>query len=309
MTKNTNDLENENIVDFDSYDLLIESWKLKDNDESLYQQYHTYESIYDEKSLKSYVVNNEKKQLKLSHFYRTHLFPQPWWGNIKDPSVIILALNPSYSPIEDDIEHHQLLKNGFTFDNLRRDEGFNGNWLDVMKDYNSTFNWWRATLGDLLTYTNTENFNNNVGIFNLCGYRSVSNEKIKSSVFTNINDFSESTILSYFLRKYNDAKDKLIDNKIEYNYNYLPTQNALILHLNNLIKDENRHVIVVWGSGKYKEANFDVSEIVKKDKLLIINKKIVLVDTLIIVIMMVEPQLKDLRIIGTNQLMTRILMI
>ena len=86
---------------------------------------------------------------------------------------------------------------------------------------------------------NTENFkNNNVGIFNLCGYRSVSNEKIKSSVFTNINDFSESTILSYFLRKYNDAKDKLIDNKIEYNYNYLPTQNALILHLNNLIKDE-----------------------------------------------------------------------
>ena len=47
MIKN-NDLEN---IDFDSY-LLIESWKLKDNDESLYQQYHTYESIYDEKIIK-----------------------------------------------------------------------------------------------------------------------------------------------------------------------------------------------------------------------------------------------------------------
>lgn len=173
------------------------------------------------------IKNNAAKQdvkslkgiLKMEYFYQTDLYPQPWWVNIEEPKVIFLALNPSYDPITDD-EDEKFIKQDLK-SNLSN-KSFN--WFNHKKVIlesrkereTSGFKWWKQTLGDLYDKTNEreKNIYENIGFFQLVGYHS----KIYS---------------------------KLIRKCFKEDYKCFPTQEAIVNHVNKIIKEKDPIVVVL----------------------------------------------------------------
>lgn len=241
-----------------TYDLLIESWKFKDNTSKV--------SLYDDLCFKT--LSNGSR-LKVSNFYPTHIHPQPWWGNIKDPKIIILAINPSYDHYYDDVE--EIKCGDFFRRNIKRNSNQLESWISELKRFKvgnnkskGTYKWWEKSLGELIIDTDDDIFSKNVGIFNLVGYRSKTKSFINKICYeTNIVEEE----LQSFINQYNNVNSK-VSNKRNYMLKLLPTQNALILHLNNIIK--NNKLIVIWGIKDYKEAGLNFIGL--EDNLLLVNK-------------------------------------
>ena len=112
-----------------------------------------------------------------------NLIPQCFWGNMKDPEIIILAKNPSYNI--DDVLDNKHFENTFK-ENLKisdRDESivnilFSGEckYKNPPFELSGVSKWWRTFFGDNLEDFNPNTFMNNICILNLCGYYKTSVE-------------------------------------------------------------------------------------------------------------------------------------
>lgn len=246
---------NEKKENLNSHDLLFTSWTFGED---------TNVSKLDEAAL----LEDEEKnlKLKLSYFYPTHVLPHPWWGNVENPEIIVLAKNPSYAPIDDEKDELDKEFKDDLMENIKNKDKS----LNLFKFINTeTFKWWKETIGELYKEGDDDHsFIKKVGFFNLCGYHSEEFKQIKKLKEKN-QILKDENFKDFFKRfKLLNETNKFI---YKYNYKYLPTQNAVGLHVQKLINNPStKYIIVIWGYDKWVDLGVDFSN--AKDKLLIVNK-------------------------------------
>jgi hypothetical protein len=249
---------NNDSIKIDTIDLLYESWDF-DIDNKVSKKDAVV--LYYHKEL-------GKENLKLSYFYQTHVLPHPWWGNINNPKVIVLGLNPSYDPINDEMDD----KLPGVYDALLNNIDKNKNpinWLNF--SHAITSQWWKETLGSLITSVGKESIYKNVGFFNLCGYHRDSYKNVQQKCLIKKENMNHD--LKEFVNKFDFISQSLSDQIPIYNDKYLPTQNAIILHINKLIRSsEVKHVILLWGHKEWVDAGINLRDSEISKKLLIVNK-------------------------------------
>lgn len=210
-------------------DLLKEAWKLEKIEITFpgvsQKTHYIAKADYDK-------MNNK---LSISYYYHTHVFPQPFFGNIENPKIIVLAKNPRYKKIESENE----------IDNLNLEK-----YIDdpnvIFGEGGHTKKWWNESFKELIFDENFDIFLNNVGIFNLCGYHSETYFDVPKRILKDMGD-----------------------------YKVLPTQQVLKEHLKELINVDNLPiVIVIWGMKEWKsflgENIFE--QLINQEKLLVVNE-------------------------------------
>jgi len=255
--------------------LLEESWK------GLLEKKGNYYSEKDRQALKS----KRDKNLELSYFYPTHVLPHPWWGNIHNPRVLVLALNPSYAPLRDEMDEYlpcvrEEWENGIinvsdktNMIKILDHQTYNQKWWDSetddeqSKEITWAAKWWHKVFNgdennkpliELFDGKKADIFYQNIVAFNLLGYHSREYKDLPNNILRDRNDKIESELNGFI----NNFPEK-------YDYNYLPTQNAVKVNVQRLIDDPRvEHVIVLWGYKEWKKLgiNFDYK------KLIIVNK-------------------------------------
>lgn len=248
----------ETIESIDTLDLLYDSW-----------DFDIQNRVSNKDSSVLYENKREDIKLNLSYFYQTHLLPQPWWGNIIDPKVIVLALNPSYDPINDEKDERipgviESLNNNLISGQHTM------NWFKF-QDAEAT-KWWMRTLGDSYNKNDLDLIYKNVGFFNFCGYHRDSFKNVTQKCLIKKPSFSKG--LRNFVDTFDDIVRNLSDKNIPfYNDKYLPTQNAIVLHINKLIRSsKTKNIVVIWGYKEWVNAGVKFIETGVTDKLLIVNK-------------------------------------
>ncbi|MGI6781379.1 MAG: hypothetical protein ACOX56_00865 [Acholeplasmataceae bacterium] len=244
-------------------DLLKFAWQLSDN--NIYEKNDGVSrySKLDQLALKV----EDGITLKISNFYPTHLWPHPWWGNIENPKVIVLALNPSYDPIDDekdDIVLGGLYKKAFD-DPVQ-------NKINLFAFKSNSTDWWRnKVFAEEGKEVNPDKIIKNVGVFQILGYRSLSYFKIPKKALKTEEKLKKDDSFKEFIDKFQNICESLkLKNK--YNDNYLPTQNAMRLHVQSLInEDKDRYVVIVWGKGHWKQLRLDFPD--KENRVLRANEK------------------------------------
>ena len=150
----------------------------------------------------------------------TRLIPQCFWGNIKDPKIIILAKNPSCvtSDYLDNKYFGKKLIENLNIEN-RSDDVVNLLFSDSLKsgipfELSGVSNWWRSFFSLSVDDDKSRNIMNSICIINLCGYYKTRVGKIKKELF-------------WF---YDEEKENRINDVVE-----------------NVFKNKNlEHVIYVW---------------------------------------------------------------
>ena len=160
------------------------------------------------------------------------VYPHQWWGNVIDPNVVVLALNPGYSAGSDELDSiifGELIEENYKLNMIDGHcygqflFGDSGNKNNIPFKYSSISKWWRNVFEDIIpndivdNYNKTEIncFNKNVGFFNLVGYQS---------------------------KRANDINIKC------------PSKEKIIEHIKQLAEDKKRLFIFVWGKSSW-EAN------------------------------------------------------
>lgn len=228
---------------------LLNAWKLKHIELSGEDKLTTLDELYEAWKLDGelekegiYISEEDNKVLDLKEFqkkFKLNVIPMPFWGNLSKPKLIVLALNPSYNEIVDEVESslfNETLKNV-----LKREEGLEKiNWFDekynwkyvwseniitptriddiideqiTKKEPESTYNWYQKVFKNLGV---TKEYKEEMAFFNLLGYHSSGYENVPQKCFKNKN------------------------------YQLLPTQKAMLAYLKILLK-EDPFVIVIWG--------------------------------------------------------------
>ena len=227
-----------------------------------------YLSRYDELVIRQ--IDN-KPLIELSNMYASKCIPHFFWGNIIDPKIIILGNNPSYSSLFDEVELNLYGKdlidtyNNYSKDNLInffhntyniRENDYYKETPNLYKDKlpskcglrgnRSTYEWWHNVTKDDLELTKAFQ-KNEVAVFNLVGYHSYAYKSIKEKALLK----DKESIIKYANKKglNDDALKKLLSDK--YHYKYLPTTNAIIKYVKELIsKDSNIVVYALWENHK-----------------------------------------------------------
>ena len=203
----------------------------------------------------------------LSNMYASKCIPHFFWGNIIDPKIIVLGNNPSYSSVFDEAELNLYGKdlidiyNNYSKDKLInflvdtyniRENAFFKETPNLYKDKlpakcglrgnRSTYEWWHDVTKDDLELTKAFQ-KNEIAIFNLVGYHSYDYKRIKKLALTS----DKESIVAISKEKGLNIKylnELLSDN---YHYEYLPTTNAIIKYVKELIsKDSNIEVYTLW---------------------------------------------------------------
>ena len=188
-----------------------------------------------------------KEGLKLRYFFQTHLRPQPFWGNIENPKVIVLGLNPSYDPMDDELDEESIK------DDLMRninEPKFRYNWFNHNVrnggKLTSGYKFWTQTLGRLLTdeklKCTEDQIYRMVGFFNFIGYHRSPFNPIQKKCFNN--------------------KDQI-----------LPTQKALYDHLKSIITNDT-YIVLIWGYDYWKSTELFTHKAFDRSKLLIVNRNV-----------------------------------
>ena len=151
---------------------------------------------------------------------KKNLIPHCFWGNIKDPEIVILAKNPSYS-IDDELDNKYFRK---TFmGNLKiedRDESiinvlFSSTSYDgIPFELSCVSKWWRAFFDKNINLSNQETFMSKICILNLCGYyKTTVEKKIGKHLFwfyDNKNNKIDDVIIDLFNKEKNKNLKKVI---------------------------------------------------------------------------------------------------
>lgn len=168
------------------------------------------------------IAHADKEVMKMSPSSNSILnfdfryIPQPYWGNIKDPKLIILTLNPGFSTPEE-YKLNEVRKTDF-INNLCQSPSLN--WLKMHETKGK--NWWYKTIKD---FKADDVIYQKVGFFELYGYHSKS---FKSSEYKSIRDLNK--------KVFGIANGKL------------PTQEAMLNHLTALFEQDNPPLVaIIWG--------------------------------------------------------------
>lgn len=246
-----------------------------------------YISRYDELVIRQ--IDN-KPLIDLSNMYASKCIPHFFWGNIIDPKIIILGNNPSYSSLFDEVELNLYGKDLIdTYNNYSKDNliNFFHNTYNIREnDYykethnhykgelpckcglrgnRSTYEWWHDVTKDDLELTKAFQ-KNEVAVFNLVGYHSYDYKRIKKLALTS----DKESIVGIAKEKglNDDALKKLLSDK--YHYEYLPTTNAIIKYVKELIHtNSNIKIYALWE--KHKEWDMllekkDIKSLIKTKK-------------------------------------------
>lgn len=175
-----------------------------------------YIAVADQEVIDMSKIQTNESQGKLN--FKFNYLPQPWWGNIKNPRVIVLLLNPGICKDEDIVE--EKYKNSIR-ENLKGEKTLN--WMtdeksDSHKWWKSTFN--KITESEMLPQVIYEK----VGVFELIGYHS---KKFASNHYSSI-------------------KEMLVE-ELGLTEDFLPTQRAMFDYLDALIKEVKPLVVIIWG--------------------------------------------------------------
>ena len=152
-----------------------------------------------------------------------------------------------------------------------------------------TFDWWRDVFEKKekqeMVHTllkNKEKFIEKVGVFNLLGYHSLKYSKLPSKALKDEEKIKED--IKEFCCKFDSIKNALeLEMKKEiqnYNFSYLPTQNAVRLHVENLIYgNPNMYIVIIWGYKHWEELGLEFKNHSHKNILVVnsynsVNKKI-----------------------------------
>ena len=225
---------------------LVNSWELEkisficvDNEDMNFDSYV---------SKKDYENIEEDNKNEFIYFYQTHVLPQPFFGNIKNPKIVVLAKNPAYDIFNEFDEFDKLKKKyGLQSNNDENLINFiinNGNKLLFDNEFSDscTQKWWKTIFKDLLPDDGFETLLNKIGIFNLCGYHSRSYYE--------------------FPKRFLKDKDK----------DYFETQIALKEHLEAIKKECKKPIfIIIWGEQEWR--NFLPEDFFEGTNLLVVNKK------------------------------------
>jgi len=157
--------------------------------------------------------------------FRFDFLPQPWWGNIKNPKVIVLALNPGIDETEKVDEEN--LKEEILL-NLRGETTIN--WMS--EGNTSGHKWWKATFKDIIKSGSItpDIIYKKVGVFELIGYHS---KRFNSGDYETV--------------------ERMINTKLGVKSGVLPTQIAMFDHLSYLIKNTNPIVVIIWGQKFWRQ--------------------------------------------------------
>lgn len=151
--------------------------------------------------------------------FRFDFLPQPWWGNIENPCVIVLALNPGIDETEK--EDEEKYKDKILL-NLKGKDTIN--WMSEGKS--SGHKWWNNTFKEIIQKgsIDQDNIYKKVGVFELIAYHS---EKFNSGGY--------------------ETLEKMLEKKLGVKSGLLPTQYALFDHISYLIKEIKPIVVIIWG--------------------------------------------------------------
>jgi hypothetical protein len=165
--------------------------------------------------------------------FNFNLKPFPWWGNISEPKIIVLALNPKYEKNEKDKYEQEKHKSNCSFEkNLRNSPTIN--WLDFNEKEGLTVSqkWWKETFNDIIDEL-------------------IKKHKSKNLIYENIGVFELFGYYSKSLNNY-DSLEKIVNAEFK-SAEILQTQIALFDHLNFLLKKETPPlVVVIWGQKYWK---------------------------------------------------------
>lgn len=227
---------------------LVDSWKLKeivlkDDKNENCKNYYVSEKDYEQ------LIDKEK--LSLSYFYQTHVMPQPFFGNIENPEIVVLAKNPTYNPKYEIKESDEFRKKISKGNNDK--ENIHNLWFELSSldfEQRCTQKWWYETFEGFFNKDNHNEFKNilkHVGIFNLCGYH--------SKTYNNFPSY-------YFKTDYLKTEKKL------------PTQICLRNYLEQLVTEpEVKYIILIWGKDEWESLMEKKFFDNLSDKLLIVNKE------------------------------------
>ncbi len=194
--------------------------------------------VLEDKNKKPFIAKADFKVIKckLDKDYKStgainfdfSLRPQPWWGNIVNPKLVILALNPALEFNEKDKGEQQNMELDFINNLESADKTIN--WLKCNNKTTSN-DWWKKRLkGVFCEKQELRKIEDNIGVFELFGYYS---PNFKSDKYGNIK-----SLLKKELGVENDE--------------YLPTQKALFDYLECLIRENNPLVIIIYGQKYWK---------------------------------------------------------
>ena len=181
--------------------------------------------------------------------YHLEVLPQPYFGNIIKPKVLILGKNPSY---EDGTHNKEYFNNNDNTDTIAfnksnktlKDYIYNLKNVDFFKPENDdnkyfvncAWHWWyKKVFGE---NNNFDNFNDNVGIINLCPYHSKRYNEIKANQFTE-------------------------------------RENALRTQIKSILSDRCELIIIVWGYNvwkKFMNSDNELSDLFTNTNKIILNQ-------------------------------------
>lgn len=142
--------------------------------------------------------------------------PQPFWGNIKNPSIIVLFNNPN---IQGTLKKKYIQS---LLDNIKGIQPFD--YLDDTDEENEDYKYWRRrfnNIKEVMTESGISNFNKYIGEFEFHGYNS-------------------STFRKFNIKETYDG--------------YLPTQIYMFEHIKNIIKVHKPLIILARGKTNWLEA-------------------------------------------------------
>ncbi len=148
-----------------------------------------------ETKTEKYIASIDKNDCKWREDdFNLTVFPEPWWGNINDPKIIVLALNPSYVRSADELD--TLVFKEFFDKNIKIENNQAVNLFDdeitsnnIQFINSSVSEWWRKVFEYddkfVPNFKDDDNLldiiKNKVGIFNLIGYHSKNADCLKKS--------------------------------------------------------------------------------------------------------------------------------
>ncbi len=221
----------------------------------------------------------------IKYKFVTTVYPHQWWGNIVNPKIVFLALNPGYSKGADELDsavfENIIMKNYKLENNIGQNVFNNKNlgYKDLSFDYSSTYKWWRNIFDGIIPEDWFDNdvtmeiFNKNVAFFNLVGYQSENTsslyKKCKSTKliakYVNLLAREDKNRLFIFIWGKDDWDKIIVNNKInnfiEINKNDNKNRDKEINKRNKSIKNK----ILKEDYAKLRELLFKVGSIKEKD--------------------------------------------
>ena len=206
----------------EAYKELCEVWKL----------YRDNNYVCSSKDYEAMNNNESVKKMANKNFTFENVLPEPWWGNIKNPNVIILGRCPKYMEKSDEKEYEEFKKKLSSNQMLTEI-----NWLDnIDKEYNYSGKWWKNNVLSKF-YDDSKKINKetdnylykNIGYFNLVGYHATTGTYLRKTIY----------------------KGK----------NAIPSVQAIVKYVNEIIKNYKPLVIFMWkkNKGEWIESGLDKS--------------------------------------------------